>query len=373
MRPILPAGPPKCGYGNSDMRRATYIFYIVVGLLTAYIVTACVVSRQAAPLEARFSQLVDQSGKGAYGGKAKLEETPGIEQEKPAEKIKPKKFTAQQVFAAMQAAYPDRVQEAAFKNGEWAARIDDTWYYWAEGRLLPEKLLDQKDSYNSYPFYKYPKKLPPIEKLSEKEKAEIKDRLAERELNPSSRYPGFYKALWRIEDRAASWERVKTTYFLGLKTQIHRDLLEDLAKVEEEILKKAKSDEELKAFVDSIVDLAGYNWRRIAGTASLSFHSFGTALDILPRSYGGKQAYWRWARTSYPDWFILPYAERFFIPESFVAAFEKYGFIWGGKWFYFDNIHFEYRPEILILNGFEPPSMSGTVPLESVTSAAARE
>ena len=26
---------------------------------------------------------------------------------------------------------------------------------------------------------------------------------------------------------------------------------------------------------------------------------------------------------------------------------EKYGFIWGGRWYHFDTMHFEYRPEIL--------------------------
>jgi hypothetical protein len=29
-----------------------------------------------------------------------------------------------------------------------------------------------------------------------------------------------------------------------------------------------------------------------------------------------------------------------------VAVFEREGFIWGGKWYHFDPIHFEYRPEL---------------------------
>ncbi|WP_265937085.1 M15 family metallopeptidase [Aliarcobacter butzleri] len=28
--------------------------------------------------------------------------------------------------------------------------------------------------------------------------------------------------------------------------------------------------------------------------------------------------------------------------------FEKYGFIWGGRWYHFDTMHFEYRPELLV-------------------------
>ncbi|MEJ2663631.1 MAG: M15 family metallopeptidase, partial [Spirochaetia bacterium] len=29
--------------------------------------------------------------------------------------------------------------------------------------------------------------------------------------------------------------------------------------------------------------------------------------------------------------------------------FEKYGFIWGGKWYHYDTMHFEYRPELLVI------------------------
>jgi hypothetical protein len=345
------------------MRRPSFVFYIVVGLISAYIITACVISRRTTPLEAQVSGMGTESADEKHGsgqrqpgdtGPRRVAETPGIEQEGPARRKKAEKFTGREVLSAMQAAYPDRILEVAQRKGDWALRIDDTWFYWAGGRLLPEKVLDKMASYDPYPFYRYPKELPPIEELTDEEKKEIRERLKKREADPSSRHPGFYKALWRIDDRSTSWDRVKTIYFLGIKAQIHRDLLEDLAQVEEEILRKAASDGELARFVDSLVDLAGYNWRRIAGTASLSFHSFGTALDILPRSYEGKQAYWRWAKSSYTDWFVLPYSERYYVPPAFVEAFEEHGFIWGGKWFYFDNIHFEYRPEILILNGFKP-------------------
>jgi D-alanyl-D-alanine carboxypeptidase len=27
--------------------------------------------------------------------------------------------------------------------------------------------------------------------------------------------------------------------------------------------------------------------------------------------------------------------------------FEQHGFIWGGKWYHYDTMHFEYRPEII--------------------------
>ena len=35
------------------------------------------------------------------------------------------------------------------------------------------------------------------------------------------------------------------------------------------------------------------------------------------------------------------------IPIQIVRIFEKHGFIWGGFWYHFDTMHFEYRPELL--------------------------
>ncbi|MGW8266533.1 MAG: M15 family metallopeptidase, partial [Longimicrobiales bacterium] len=37
-------------------------------------------------------------------------------------------------------------------------------------------------------------------------------------------------------------------------------------------------------------------------------------------------------------------------PPAVVEAFERHGFVWGGKWAHFDTMHFEYRPEILYYN-----------------------
>ncbi|MCA1755657.1 MAG: M15 family metallopeptidase [Spirochaeta sp.] len=33
-----------------------------------------------------------------------------------------------------------------------------------------------------------------------------------------------------------------------------------------------------------------------------------------------------------------------------LEVFERHGFVWGGKWLSFDPIHFEYRPEVLLLS-----------------------
>ena len=36
------------------------------------------------------------------------------------------------------------------------------------------------------------------------------------------------------------------------------------------------------------------------------------------------------------------------IPWEIVRVFEAHGFVWGGKWYHYDTMHFEYRPEILM-------------------------
>jgi len=39
------------------------------------------------------------------------------------------------------------------------------------------------------------------------------------------------------------------------------------------------------------------------------------------------------------------------IPIQIVRIFEKHGFIWGGYWYHYDTMHFEYRPELLLPEG----------------------
>lgn len=82
-----------------------------------------------------------------------------------------------------------------------------------------------------------------------------------------------------------------------------------------------------------------FYWRFIADTKRLSMHSFGIAVDINVK-YSN---YWKWSRKQTAD--SIPYKNR--IPLDIVEIFEKHGFIWGGKWYHYDTMHFEYRPELL--------------------------
>lgn len=88
-----------------------------------------------------------------------------------------------------------------------------------------------------------------------------------------------------------------------------------------------------------------FKWRVIANTTRLSLHSFGMTIDIN----SAHSDYWQWdlikeGRTPNED---QPLIYRNQIPWEIVSIFEKYGFIWGGKWQHYDTMHFEYRPELI--------------------------
>ena len=111
----------------------------------------------------------------------------------------------------------------------------------------------------------------------------------------------------------------------------------------EAFLRAAKELERLAADDPSLwpwlVGSGSFYWRLIAQERVLSAHAFGIAFDIGVRRGA---AYWRWCP-------LRPHPLQKTFPSSIVNAFEKQGFIWGGKWHEYDIMHFEYRPELLCL------------------------
>jgi hypothetical protein len=85
-----------------------------------------------------------------------------------------------------------------------------------------------------------------------------------------------------------------------------------------------------------------YNCRVVAGAKYMSMHAYAAAIDINAK-YAN---YWRWALDDRgePKW-----ANQ--IPIQIVGIFEKHRFIWGGYWYHYDTMHFEYRPELLPSEG----------------------
>ena len=102
----------------------------------------------------------------------------------------------------------------------------------------------------------------------------------------------------------------------------------------------AKLDRLPARFNRFLFPVAGtYNCRVIAGTKRKSVHSYAAAIDINLKHAN----YWRWTKPGRGG----RYRHRNRIPWEIVSIFEEHGFIWGGKWYHYDTMHFEYRPEIL--------------------------
>ena len=89
-----------------------------------------------------------------------------------------------------------------------------------------------------------------------------------------------------------------------------------------------------KKYDKFLTNIAGsYSFRYIKGTKRLSAHSYGIAIDLNVK----QSRYWKWDK-------VYKYSNNF--PKEIIDIFEKYGFIWGGRWYHYDTMHFEYRPEL---------------------------
>ena len=103
--------------------------------------------------------------------------------------------------------------------------------------------------------------------------------------------------------------------------------------------RELSAEPDLKAY---LVPSAGtFNWRVVAGTKRLSAHSFGAAIDLNTK-YAD---YWLWSGGKPGN--VPRYRNKF--PKRIVDVFERHGFIWGGKWYHYDTMHFEYRPELIAI------------------------
>ncbi|GHV10830.1 hypothetical protein FACS189491_01020 [Spirochaetia bacterium] len=285
-------------------------------------------SQEAAP------ELAAEVGRGSSPGQTRVNTPPS---------------RAEVVMRALAAGYPDRLGEAVYRNGDWAVLVRGVWYYYAEGRLLPEELRGKASEYDPQPFYNYPEKLPPWRTPGPEETARFRAQTRQLEQHPPKRSQHFYDALFRARTRAESYDRLKTIRLFGKQVLVHYSIMEELALVEERLLAESKTNAQVRQWINSINTLQTWNWRNIAATEARSFHAYGTALDFLPKSTK-LATYWLWSAETQPDWWTIPYEKRLHPPDAVIKAFEAYGFAWGGKWSFFDTMHFEYRPEIFILN-----------------------
>ncbi len=261
-------------------------------------------------------------------------------------------------LAVLRQAYPEEIT-GIFRDSE-----KDDWYirvrggtektevlYWAHGRLLPEAELGNADSYLPLFSYWYPGRTPDPGDFTDSviEKLRYTGDDETRSSGPVM-HPAFFSLIYDGATRGAVERNIVRVDFLGTRVTVHRKITEALARVERRIYALAERDSDVKEFVDTVSRIDGYIWREIRDTPDRSFHSFAVALDILPSGWGRKILYWQWVKAGgNEDWMLVPLSARWTPPDSVVSAFEAEGFIWGGKWDLWDNMHFEYRPELLLM------------------------
>ncbi|GHV86636.1 hypothetical protein AGMMS50230_22440 [Spirochaetia bacterium] len=251
------------------------------------------------------------------------------------------------------AAYPAAISKVEYRNGDWAVQLRGKWFYYAGGRFLPEEHLEAAESYARQSFYAYFPELPPWKEPEGEQAERLKNVLANRRANPPQRDPEFYDTLWQAHNRNEASNNLVQITFLKKNVGVHKELAARLGKINTLILEEAKTDPAVQDFIDTIGSIGAWNWRTVAATVSRSYHSYAVALDILPKNLRGLASYWQWTADYNPEWYKVPYSKRYHPPLSVVRIFERYGFCWGGKWPLFDTMHFEYRPEILLLYGMK--------------------
>jgi hypothetical protein len=158
------------------------------------------------------------------------------------------------------------------------------------------------------------------------------------------RNEAFFRKMYGATEKEATKNLVPVVW---LPKTLHDTLLatsvNGVAKKLQEISDELDTLPELKKY---LVHPGGtFLWRTIKGTKNLSMHSFGIAIDINTAFSN----YWLWELEKIKEKpgpnGKIPYKNR--IPIEIVKIFEKRGFIWGGKWYHYDTMHFEYRPELL--------------------------
>ena len=261
---------------------------------------------------------------------------------------------AETVLRAIEVAYPDKIRAVEFYEGDWTIIVYSERFYWAEGRLLPASLRDRVNEFSPLPFYNYPSELPPWVDSTPEESERMREQMLRRQDRSRpviGRSPHFFDALWRSRNRDEAWEKVKTIRFLGRNVTVHYSILVQLSLVEQQILRAARNSSEIRSWIDGLQVSEGWVWRDIAQTQNRSFHAYGIAVDLLPTNLRGLQTYWLWSSQHTGEWWNIPYTRRYHPPEEVIRIFESLGFVWGGKWRYFDTMHFEYRPEVIVLSG----------------------
>lgn len=225
--------------------------------------------------------------------------------------------------------------------------------YWCECRFLPREKITQKSLYRVM-LYKYPKQTPDPKYFTESDADRIVKATSDESRSSGPIDPPFlYDIIYDTGTQGAIESHIKKLPIFNRSVRAHELLRSKLEVITEKVNHLAQTDEEVANFLATLAKTDGYNYRNVRDTSNRSFHSMGLAIDILPRGYNNKTIYWLWRREMVGlKWFLTPLENRWMPPAAVIKIFESMGFVWGGKWMVWDDMHFEYHPEVLIYNGF---------------------
>lgn len=251
-------------------------------------------------------------------------------------------------------AYPDYTFHSTYNEQykDWILHIykDDKKIdlFWAEGRLLPQEKLSEKSRYEKL-MYWYPDKAYDPATFTEKNIEHIKEvTTKESRKNTNITPPFFFDFIYDSKTQGKLEEKIVGVKFLGYRLNVHERIKEPVKNIDKEIREAALTDKETAEFLKTLDSVGGYNWRSISDSGSRSFHSLGIAVDVLPKGWKNKNVYWSWRKDWDSKWYLVPLNKRWSPPQKVIEIFEENGFIWGGKWIVWDQMHFDYRPELLI-------------------------
>jgi len=224
-----------------------------------------------------------------------------------------------------------------------------TVLYRAEGLYLPKDQLQNRDHYWRV-IYKYNRTLEDPADFTEERKQQIREYSSTENRSKGAVSSKFiFGAIYDCQTRATTESHLRSMTLWNKPVNMNRQVGAILDKVEAKVFALAKKDAEVANFLKTLSRCYGYNWRLIRDSPSRSFHSYGIAVDILPRNWGNKIVYWNFEKQKgNKDWMLIPLKSRWLPPAAVVKAFEDEGFIWGGRWAIWDNMHFEYHPELFV-------------------------
>ena len=201
---------------------------------------------------------------------------------------------------AIIAAYGPLIDSVTYGEEDVVFALGSRPIHFQGGRMLEEGRVDRAEDCDPI-FYPYS-----IEPLTEPPPL--------LEENPTY-CTDLLESLWGRTDHQIRSHGQSTT-FLDHRMFVNDLLIDPLAAVEKDILKAARGRSSVGTWIDEMDITYSFIDRGIAGSPTRSNHAWGMAIDLVPKSYGRLNAYWRWSRVYDRDgWHQIPLERRWSPPE----------------------------------------------------------